>query len=137
MKHLSEFDKLSFDTKLILFVISIVALFIIYKIINYIFLLANSKSPLKSLSKLIIALVNVIKDSELKTIAGIINLLLSIVCLIITVGIFIGNSIPELLGFDNNFPIIKVIFLLLTPLSFLASVWMLYRFQKQYDLVSK
>lgn len=134
MEIIEKIDKCAFDTKIIFLLIVIVVFIGAFYLIKAFTEMLNVGINLEKFFAGIRTLARIIKDYELKTIAGLINLSLSILLLLVTLGVFLSTSIASFLGFDDNIAISKILFVCLTCVTTLASIWVLHKYDVQTRL---
>ncbi len=129
-------DNCSLGTQIIMLIALIVFSFLAWKFIVLIVTAIKSGFNAEKLLNFIQRLVEIIIPLELKTIAGIINFLLTLVLLIITVSVFISPSLSGILGFDESVSVNKILLTILTILVAGISFWGLYKYDKESKIMT-
>jgi hypothetical protein len=134
---LIQFDNCKLDTKIILVIILTIIFIGVYFLLKVMVKAIKAGFNFENLINNISKLGRIIRDYELKTIAGLINLTMSILLLIITIGVFLSVSISAFLGLGENITASKILLVISTIIATFVSLWVLYKFEKQTMLLKK
>ena len=133
---IQTFDNCTLGTKIIMLLALIVIAFVSWQLIVFIVTTIKSGFKAETLLNFIQRLVKIIIPLEFKSIAGLINLLLTICLLIVTVLVFLSASLSGMLGFSENVSINKLILIFLTVFVAGISFWALYKFDKESKMIT-
>lgn len=129
-------DNCSLGTQIIMLIAFIVFCIIAWKFTILITTVIKSGFKAENLLNFIQRFVKIIIPLELKTIAGIINLLLTIGLLIITILVFVSASLSGMLGFNESVSVNKILLTILTVFIGGISFWGLYKFYKESKIMT-